>query len=162
MIQSGLIFDWDEGLVRAFSAPDSGKLADAADELVGARRRVPRLPGPPALEPGGEDVLAAAEELTKEPHLLQWRGRERCGRKRKEMGSLSSGNIFGELLAQSVQTRTGLLSLAVERREPSFFVGDPCQQAISHETRFSVHDQMTPAWAPQGVQKSFSVQQILR
>ena len=70
MIEDDLVSNRDECLVRAFAASDSRLFTDAAHPLVRTGRSVPFLPGS-GIEPQlWEDILPAAEQLTKEPNLL--------------------------------------------------------------------------------------------
>ena len=70
VVEDNLIVDGNECLIRALAALDFRQLADTPYELVRACGRVPTLAGLLADEPGGENVLAAPEELSEQPDLF--------------------------------------------------------------------------------------------
>ena len=70
VVEDNLIVDGNKCLIRALAALDFRQLADAPYELVRACGRVPTLAGLLADEPGGENVLAAPEELSEQPDLF--------------------------------------------------------------------------------------------
>ena len=122
--EDDLVVDRREGLVRAITAFDLGKLTDSADELVRTGRRVAQLPSLLTHEPRGKDVFTAFEQRSKEPDLLgSSPGHLRGGSHRQDRSGRVIGRKAPQPCSQGLQSEAGALAFSVEIGQTSLFPG---------------------------------------
>jgi len=127
-----LIVEGQEGLVGALAAFDLGLAAESAAPLVAAGRGIARLAGLRILPPPGKDIVPASEQAAKESDLGHIRRRDGdCGGR---VGPRGRGRLRHLLALQRVQQLRDLGTLAIERLEPSFQIGD-----LAAEIRLGIH-----------------------
>jgi hypothetical protein len=120
-----------KGLVRALAALDLGQLAHARHELVPARRGITMSVGLLAEKTCGIDIRAAAEERSKEAHLIGRCRWDRRGWNPRERHPAWRGGIGLKVVSESGETLSCLSALLAKPSEVRLFFGDSREQVVS-------------------------------